>query len=65
MLCDVIIGLDTSDPRVLVTKPYYRAGYVFLTRTSDHRDIHSWSDPRLKTFDHIAVGFGTPGEVKC
>jgi mxaJ protein len=61
--CDVIIGLDTSDPRVLVTKAYYRAGYVFLTRTSDHRDIHSWSDPRLKTFEHIAVGFGTPGEV--
>lgn len=61
--CDAIVGLDTSDPRVLVTKPYYRTGYVFVTRVSDHRDIHSWSDPRLKTFDHIAVGFGTPGEV--
>ncbi len=60
--CDVIIGLDTGDPRVLTTKPYYRANYVFVTRTSDHRDIHSWSDPRLKTFEHIAVGFGTPGE---
>ncbi len=32
-LCDVVIGLDTSDPRVLTTKPYYRAGYVFVTRT--------------------------------
>jgi mxaJ protein len=60
--CDVIIGLDSGDPRVLTTKPYYRAGYVFLTLKSSDRDIHSWSDPRLKTFDHIAVGFGTPGE---
>jgi mxaJ protein len=61
-LCDVIIGLDTSDPRVLATKPYYRAGYVFVTRTADHLDIHSWGDPRLLKFDHIAVGFYTPGE---
>ncbi len=61
-LCDVIIGLDTSDPRVLATKPYYRAGYVFVTRTADHLDHHSWGDPRLLKFDHIAVGFYTPGE---
>jgi mxaJ protein len=61
--CDVIIGLDTSDPRVLTTKPYYRTGYVFVTRTSDHLDIHAWNDPRLLKFDHIAVGFGTPGET--
>lgn len=60
--CDVIVGLDTGDPRVLTTKPYYRAGYVFITRDSSNLDIHSWSDPRLKTFSHIAVGFGTPGE---
>lgn len=61
-LCDVIIGLDTGDSRVLTTKPYYRAGYVFVTRTADHLDIHSWHDPRLLKFDHIAVGFWTPGE---
>jgi mxaJ protein len=60
--CDVIIGLDTGDPRVLTTKPYYRTGYVFITRTADHLDIHSWSDPRILKFAHIAVGFGTPGE---
>jgi mxaJ protein len=60
--CDVIVGLDSGDPRVLTTKPYYRAGYVFITRTADHLDIHSWHDPRLLKFDHIAVGFGTPAE---
>jgi mxaJ protein len=61
--CDVIIGLDTGDDRVLTTKPYYRAGYVFITRAANNLDIHSWNDPRLKAFNHIAVGFGTPGEV--
>ena len=61
-LCDVVIGLDASDTRVLTTKPYYRAGYVFITLASSNLDIHSWNDPRIKSFKHIAVGFGTPGE---
>jgi len=61
--CDVVIGLDTGDDRVLTTKPYYRAGYVFITRASNNLDIHSWNDPRIKQFEHIAVGFGTPSEV--
>jgi mxaJ protein len=61
-LCDVVIGLDTGDDRVLTTNPYYRSGYVFITRASDNLDIHSWDDSRLRAFDHIAVGFGTPGE---
>lgn len=60
--CDVIIGMDTGDPRVLTTKPYYRAGYVFITKVSEP-EIHSWKDPRLKTFEHIAVQSGTPGEM--
>ena len=60
--CDVIVGLDTGDSRVLTTKPYYRAGYVFVTRAANNLDIHSWSDPRLKAFNHIAVDFGTPSE---
>jgi mxaJ protein len=60
--CDVIIGVDSDDDRVLTTKPYYRTGYVFITRTSQNLDIHSWKDPRIVNFHHIAVGFGTPGE---
>lgn len=61
--CDVIVGLDTGDDRVLTTKPCYRAGCVFITRAGGNLDIHSWYDPRIKKFEHIAVGFGTPGEV--
>ncbi len=31
-LCDVVIGVDTGDPRVSTSVPYYRSGYVFITR---------------------------------
>ncbi len=61
--CDVVIGLDADDPRVLTSKPYYRSGYVFLTRADKDLDIKSWSDPRLKDVSHMVVGFGTPGEA--
>lgn len=62
-LCDVVIGLDTGDPRVATSKPYYRTGYVFVSRTDRDLDIKSWSDPRLKRLGHIAVAFGSPGEA--
>ncbi len=44
--CDVVVGLDSDDQRVLTTKPYYRAGYVFLTKADGNLDVKSWSDPR-------------------
>ncbi|CCJ08022.1 methanol oxidation system protein MoxJ [Methylocystis sp. SC2] len=62
-LCDVVIGLDTGDPRVATSKPYYRTGYVFVSRADRDLDIKSWSDPRLKKLGHIAVAFGSPGET--
>jgi mxaJ protein len=62
-LCDVIIGLDTGDPRVATSKPYYRTGYVFVTRADRDLDIKSWSDPRLKKLGHVVVAFGSPGEA--
>lgn len=30
--CDVVMGLDTGDVRVLTTRPYYRSSYVFVYR---------------------------------
>lgn len=62
-LCDVIIGLDTGDPRVATSRPYYRTGYVFVSRADRNLDIRSWSDARLKKLGHIVVAFGSPGEV--
>lgn len=60
--CDVVIGLDTGDPRVLTTKPYYKTGYVFITRADRHLDISSWSDKRLLTLNNFAVSFDSPAE---
>lgn len=62
-LCDVVIGLDTGDPRVLTSRPYFRSGYVFVSRADRDLSLHSWFDPVLKSFGHIAVSFGSPGEV--
>jgi mxaJ protein len=61
--CDVIIGLDTGDPRVATSKPYYRTGYLFVSRADRDLDVRSWNDPRLKKLGHIVVAFGSPGEV--
>lgn len=61
--CDVVVGLDSGDERVLTTKPYYRSGYVFITRADRHLDVSSWKDPRILGMSHIAVGFNTPGEA--
>jgi len=62
-LCDVVIGLDTGDPRVGTSTPYYRTGYVFITRADRDLDIKSWSDPRIEHLGHVAVPFGSPAEV--
>jgi mxaJ protein len=61
-LCDVVMGLDTGDPRVLTSKPYYRTGYVFITRADRNLDVSSWNDKRLLTLNHFAVSFDSPGE---
>lgn len=47
--CDVIMGVPTQLDMVEVTKPYYRSGYVFVSRTNRHLDIRSIKDPRLRT----------------
>ena len=46
--CDVLMGLDKGDPRVLNTQTYYKSGYVFVTRQDREIDIASWDHPYLK-----------------
>ncbi len=61
--CDVVMGLDTGDERVLTSNPYYRTGYVFVTRTD--RDIHikDWEDSQLEKLTSIAMSVGSPAEL--
>jgi mxaJ protein len=64
-LCDVVMGEPKRMEMVETTKPYYRAGYVFVSRADRHLDIKSIKDPRLRKL-RIGVqvigddGFNTP-----
>lgn len=62
-LCDVVIGVDTDDPRVSTTKSYYRSGYVFISREADNLDLKDWNSPILKKVQKIAFVSATPAEV--
>jgi mxaJ protein len=62
-LCDVVIGLDTGDPRVATTIPYYRSAYTFVSRQRDNLDLRDWDADALRTADRIGFVPGTPSEV--
>jgi mxaJ protein len=46
-LCDLFIGMPTGLDMVLVTRPYYRSTYAFVTKRSGPH-IESFDDARLK-----------------
>lgn len=60
--CDVIMGVDPGDPRMLTTQPYYRSGYAFITRDDGQLDITSWQSPDLATAKVILLVPGSPPE---
>ncbi|MEA2491785.1 MAG: mxaJ protein [Acidobacteriota bacterium] len=47
--CDVIMGVPSSFELALVTQPYYRSTYVFVTRRDRRLAITSLDDLRLRT----------------
>jgi mxaJ protein len=46
--CDVIVGVPSSFELALVTRPYYRSTYVFVTRRDRGLRIESLDDPQLR-----------------
>jgi mxaJ protein len=46
--CDVAIQAPSLFDMAGVTKPYFRSGYVFVTRKDSGLDLKSLADPRLK-----------------
>jgi mxaJ protein len=46
--CDVAIEAPAGLDMAGVTKPYFRSGYVMVTRKDRNLDIRSLADPRLK-----------------
>jgi mxaJ protein len=61
--CDVVIGLDAGDERVLTSKPYYRAPYVFVLRSDSKLDITSWDSEDLKKAERIGMAQDSPAQV--
>jgi mxaJ protein len=61
--CDIVIGVDTGDGRLLTTKAYYRAPYVFVERTDSPLNVTSFESPGLKDAENIGYVPGTPPEV--
>ncbi len=58
-LCDLVMGIpahyDMADP----TAPYYRSGYVFVTRADRKLDLHGLDDPRLR---QLSIGLHAIGD---
>lgn len=46
--CDIAIQAPARFDMAAVTRPYFRSGYVFVTRKDSGLDIKSLADPRLK-----------------
>ena len=46
--CDVAIQAPAGFDMAAVTRPYFRSGYVFVTRKDSGLDLKSLADPRLK-----------------
>jgi mxaJ protein len=46
--CDIAIQAPAEFDMAGVTRPYFRSGYVFITRKDSGLDIKSLADPRLK-----------------
>jgi mxaJ protein len=46
--CDVAIEAPSGLDMAGVTRPYFRSGYVFVTRKDSRLDLKSLADPRLK-----------------
>lgn len=58
--CDLVLGIVVGADLVQNTNPYYRSGYVLVTRREDKlADLSGLADPRLQTL-HLGITAGTP-----
>ena len=61
--CDVVMGLDADDPRVLTSEPYYKSSYVFVYRKASDLNIKGWDSPDLKRVQNFAITAHSPAEA--
>ena len=61
--CDVVMGVDSDDPRVATSDPYYKSGYVFVYRADKNLDISDWNSTDIQKLNRFVVVPGSPSEV--
>jgi mxaJ protein len=57
--CDVVMGVLSASDMLMVTKPYYRSTYVFVSKQERRLHLRSFDDPRLKA---LRIGIQMTGE---
>jgi mxaJ protein len=62
-LCDVVMGVDTDDPRMLTSEPYYRSSYVFVYRKEKGLKPLDFDSEFLHKAKQIAFMPDTPAET--
>lgn len=62
-LCDVLVGVDQDDKRLLTSKPYYRSAYAFISRQDRHFDGDKWQDLDREGFDTFSYRYHSPAET--
>jgi quinoprotein dehydrogenase-associated probable ABC transporter substrate-binding protein len=58
--CDVVMGVPAGMTGIDTTQPYYRSGYVFVSRRDRDLNITSLDDPRLH---HLRIGIHNLGDT--
>jgi mxaJ protein len=61
--CDVAMGVDAGDPRLLTSAPYYRSGYVFVYRKGQGLKVEDFDSEYLRKARQIAFMPDTPAET--
>lgn len=48
--CDISMGVPSTRDTALLTRPYYHSTYVFVSRSDQHLNLASLSDPRFASW---------------
>ncbi|WP_261391592.1 methanol oxidation system protein MoxJ [Roseovarius atlanticus] len=62
-ICEVIIGVDEGDERMLTSEPYYRSAYAFVARQDRGFEGHTWQDIDQEGYDTFAYRYHSPAET--
>lgn len=62
-VCDVLIGVDDGDDRLLTTDPYYRTAYAFISREDQDFAGDKWQDIDQEDLTTFAYRYHTPAET--